>query len=97
VNIAASARELERALLVRCVGVAGNVSHSAQNQIEANVLRLAAMVIRHDFPSEYQSLMRASNQLFELHSDEKLSGSEVVRNGWVIDLPPLSRWMKPHT
>ena len=88
-QIEGTARDLERTLLARCAGVVRDASQCAENQIEANVFRLAAMVIRHDFPSEYETLMRASDQYFELHPDEKLTGGQVVRNGWVIDLPRL--------
>ncbi len=89
-------REIESELLTRCVAVAREVVSPAldstqdpQNQREANVFRLAAMVVQSHFPRESKSLMQASERYFTKHPDEKLAVVEVVRNGWVLSLPRL--------
>jgi hypothetical protein len=33
--------------------------------------------------------MRASEQYFATHPNERLAAGEVVRNGWVVSLPRL--------
>lgn len=84
-----TARELESALLARCSDVAQGRAQSAQDQREANVFRLAAIVMRSRFPGESSFLMRASEQYFASHPDERLPPEDVVRNGWVLSLPRL--------
>lgn len=84
-----NARDVESALLTRCAAVARDVAQPAQDQREANVFRLAAMVVQSRFPRESKSLMRASDQYFAVHPNEKLAPAEVVRNGWVLSLPRL--------
>lgn len=84
-----TARESESALLARCAAVARTLAQSARDQREANVFRLAAMVVQSRFPSESQYLMQASEHYFAAHPDEKLAAAEVVRNGWVSSLPRL--------
>lgn len=82
-------RDAESALLTRCAAVAREVAQPAQDQCEANVFRLAAMVIQSRFPRESKSLMRASEQYFAVHPNERLAPADVVRNGWVLSLPRL--------
>lgn len=84
-----TARELEAALLTRCTVAAREVAPTAQDQREANVFQLAAMVVRSRFPRESTSLMRASEQYFATHPNERLAPGDVVRNGWVLSLPRL--------
>ncbi|PND31731.1 hypothetical protein C1I89_23230 [Achromobacter pulmonis] len=84
-----TARDAESALLARCSVVAREAVQSAQDQREANVFRLAAMVVRSRFPRESMCLMQASDQYFASHPDEKLAPAEVVRKGWVSSLPRL--------
>ncbi len=84
-----TARDAESALLARCSVVAREAAQSAQDQREANVFRLAAMVVRSRFPRELMCLMQASDQYFASHPDEKLAPAEVVRKGWVSSLPRL--------
>lgn len=57
-----TARGDESALLARCSAVAREVAQSAQDQREANVFRLAAMVVQSRFPGESKCLMQASEQ-----------------------------------
>ena len=61
----------------------------AQDQREANVFRLAAMIVRSRFPQESASLMQASERYFALHPEERLPSEDVVRRGWVLSLPRL--------
>jgi uncharacterized protein YmfQ (DUF2313 family) len=85
-----NARELEAALLARCAAVAREVGQAAaQDRREANVFRLAAMLVQSRFPRASGSLLRASERYFAVHPDEKLAAAEVVRNGWVASLPRL--------
>lgn len=84
-----SSRDLESALLSRCAAVARQASTQAQDQREANVFRLAAMVIQSRFPAESKNLMRVSDEYFAKHPNELLPAQEVVRKGWVFSLPRL--------
>ncbi|MBW7900579.1 MAG: hypothetical protein H3C26_03830 [Rhodocyclaceae bacterium] len=84
-----TARDAESALLARCAAVAREIAQPARNQREANVFRLAAMVVQSRFPCESKSLMQASEQYFARHPDERLAPVEVVQNGWVSSLPRL--------
>jgi hypothetical protein len=85
-----TAREKESALLARCVVAArASAPTVVEDSREANVFRLAAMVVQSRFPSESRKLMQASEHYFAAHPDEQLSAAEVVGNGWVIGLPRL--------
>jgi hypothetical protein len=84
-----TARDQESALLARCSYVARQPAQPAHDQQEANVFRLAAMVVQSRFPLESQTLMQASEQYFATHPNEKLPPAEVVRKGWVVSLPRL--------
>ncbi len=83
------ARDAEAALLDRCRAAARGEVRAAQNQREANVFCLSAMVLRPRFPSESMCLMRLSEEYFASHPDEKLQSQDVVRRGWVANLPRL--------
>lgn len=84
-----TARDVESALLIRCAAVAREAAPTAQDQREANVFRLASMVVRAEFPRESNSLMLASEQYFATHPNESLLTGAVIRNGWVLSLPRL--------
>jgi hypothetical protein len=84
-----NARDAESALLTRCATAAHEVGQAAQDQLEANVFQLAAMVVQSRFPRESEHLMRASERYFASHPGERLAPVEVVRNGWVSSLPRL--------
>lgn len=84
-----TARDAEFELLSRCAAVARKTALTARDQREANVFRLAAMVVQSRYPRESESLMRASEHYFAAHPDERLAPVEVVRNGWVSNLPRL--------
>ena len=84
-----TARDVEAALLARCSVVARGGGASATDQREANVFRLAALVLHSRFPRESGCLMQASEHYFADHPDQKLAPAEVVRMGWVLGLPRL--------
>ena len=84
-----NARDVESKLLGRCAAVARDAAQSAQDQCEANVFRLAAMVVQSRLPHESKNLMQASERYFAAHPEQKLPPAEVVRSGWVISLPRL--------
>lgn len=84
-----TARDTESVLLARCAVVAQEATQSAQDQREANVFRLAAMVIRSQFPGESMRLRLASERYFASRPNERLAPADVVRKGWVLSLPRL--------
>jgi len=84
-----TARDVESALLARCSAVAREATQTAQDQKEANVFQLAAIVVQSQFPTESKYLMQASDRYFASHPNERLSSAEVVRRGWVMSLPRL--------
>jgi hypothetical protein len=87
---AMSARDIEARLLARCLAVASDQDgQAAQDQREANVFRLAAMVIQSRFVDESSLLMQASEGYFAAHPGERLAPAEVIRKGWVLSLPRL--------
>jgi len=86
---AVNSRELEAALLARCAAAAREDGRAAEDRREANVFRLAAMVVQSRFPRESERLMRASERYFAGRPDDRLPPGDVVRNGWVFSLPRL--------
>lgn len=84
-----TARDAESAMLLRCCVVARGGAHLAQDQREANVFRLASMVIGSRFATESECLLQASERYFASHPHERLPADEVVRVGWVSSLPRL--------
>jgi len=90
-----TARDIESALLVRCSAVARETAqltqsiHAAQDQREANVFQLAAVLVQSRFPVESKCLAQASERYFVAHPNERLASSEVIRRGWVVSLPRL--------
>ena len=82
-----TARANEQELLHRCLSVARGATTSAENQLEANVFRLAALVIQSKFSHESMKLMEVSDRYFVTYPHEKLATVEVIRRGWMINLP----------
>lgn len=78
---------MELMLLTRCQEAANDGNQSAQNQCEANVFRLAAMIVLHKFPRESRALMAASDRYFSSRPEDKLLPEDAVRNGWILSLP----------
>jgi len=84
-----NARELEAQMLTRCVAAARGRTLSAQSGAEANVLRLAGMVIQSRFPAEAARLGQASQRYFAQHPADLLEPADVLRRGWLVSLPRL--------
>lgn len=84
-----SSRELEASLVERCSNVARGLPSPARDEREANVYRLAAMVVGQRHRAEARRLLRASEDYFADHPAQRLQASEVVRRGWVTSLPRL--------
>lgn len=96
-----TARHREAKMLRRCAQVACGPSGSdATDGREANVFRVAAMVLQSSFPAESKRLKEAAERYFA-HSPEELTRVvDVVRNGDVISLPRLRdslSWLLRHT
>lgn len=84
------AREHEAALWDRCLSAAkDSAEEEAQNLREANVFRLAGMVLRSSFPDEAAGLTLVSRRYFANHPSDLVPLEQVVRNGWVSNLPRL--------
>ena len=84
-----TARETEDGMLMRCVAVARSQTLTAQDQRDANVFRVAAMVVHSRLPREANRLMQVSEDYFFHHPADRLPAVVVVRNGWVLSLPRL--------
>ena len=84
-----TARDVESEMLRRCAAAARAVLPAVQDQKEANIFRLAAMVVQSRFPAESMRLMKASDRYFTQHPNDKLAAVDVLRHGWVISLPRL--------
>lgn len=84
-----TARDLESFMLAQCAKVAQGKAHVAQNQREANVFRVASMVMSPRMPTEAVLLRHTSEDYFSTHPGEQLPAAEVVRRGWVVSMPRL--------
>ena len=84
-----NARDLEAALLARCVLTATASKTAALDKREANIFMLASSVVRSRFPQESKRLRQASEEYFAAAPTDRLSSEEVVRSGWVLNLPRL--------
>lgn len=86
-----TAREFEANLLHRCALVARSdgAVPVAQDQCEANVFRVAAMIMGPQWAQESHRLLQASEQYFSHHPEQQLHASEVVRKGWIFSFPRL--------
>jgi hypothetical protein len=82
-------RDIEAELISRCLDIAQDRASTARDQREANVFRLASMVLQSRHSVESLRLMQVSNQYFAAHPNEQLHASEVVRQGWIMNLPRL--------
>lgn len=84
-----NARDLENAVLARCANVSAGVGLSARDAREANVFRLAGMVIGSVRPAEAARLRQASDQFFAQSVSAPPLSIQVVAQGWVPVLPRL--------
>ena len=80
-------RKREADLLARCVA-AGRSNAEARDRREANVFRLAAMVIQSRFPDVSNGLMRASERYFARRPGDRLPPA-IVCERWLFGLPRL--------
>ena len=84
-----TAREVEAQWLASCLAAVRSPSAEAQGAQEANVFRVAAMVLASAWPRQAARLKALSDAYFEQHPADKLPVAQVVRNGWVLSLPRL--------
>jgi hypothetical protein len=84
-----TARELEANALARCVEAARSTSATVHSAQEANVFRVAAMVLASRWPVQAARWRQLSDAYFAQHPADKLAVEQVVRNGWVLSLPRL--------
>jgi len=82
-----SARQGESGLLEFCAGVARDDFSKPGDKIQANVCRVAAMLLRTDYPEASKRLDEASDAYFTLHPEDLVSSEDVLNNGWIIGLP----------
>ena len=82
-------RETEAQLIGRCVQIATGADDRAVDQREANVFRVAAMIIGQPYPAESERLMQAADAYFAKHPADLLHAAENVRKGWIFSFPRL--------
>ena len=82
-------REAEEVMLMSCLEVAQGVREKPCSAQQANVMRVAAMVIGRSFPASQKRLSAAAARYFEAQPGEEVESAEIVRRGWVANLPRL--------
>lgn len=81
-------REREYLVLERCVAVGRGLANEVKSSEEANVFRVAAMILHYRFPEEAGRLFRVSDNYFAVNPEHHpFHASEVVRRGWINGLP----------
>lgn len=83
------ARSFEDHLLTLCVQISSGCSAVNLSVEQANVCRVAAMVVDGNFPESAVLLRTAAATYFTDHPEQKFEVSEVIRKGWIFDLPRL--------
>ena len=87
------ARKAEASWILLCVSAARPSGSGqpvlAQDERQANVLRVAGLVIQSRFPQEAKRMLAAGNTYLSAHPQRQLHASEVIRRGWVTNLPRL--------
>ena len=89
VVVPANPREAEEVMLMSCLEVAQGVREMPCSAQQANVMRVAAMVIGRSFPASQKRLSAAAARYFEAQPGEEVESAEIVRRGWVANLPRL--------
>jgi hypothetical protein len=84
-----TARETEAHWLASCLAAGRGSSTVACGAQEANVFRVAAMVLASAWPVQAARLRALSDAYFAQHPADKLPVVQVVNNGWVLSLPRL--------
>lgn len=89
-----NARTEEAKTISRCVDAAMGLALPADDR-EANVFRMASMILLPRYPSESNNLRIIYENYFAMHPSELIESSQVVRNGWVAS-PSRFRDMLEH-
>ena len=84
-----SARDTEQVMLERCRQIATMPGDAPRDQAEANVCRLAGMIVSIRYPEAGARLFGASTAYFADHPEQQVASAEVVRRGWIINAPRL--------
>ncbi len=71
----------------RCRDAAIGKRLSADDVTDANVFRVAAMLLRSTFPEEAARLRQLSEAYFRLRPEDRLAAEEVIHRGWLFSLP----------
>ena len=82
-------RDQEDHLLDKCVAVSLGQLDSAVDAHEANVFRVAGMVLQSSHPMEAAALTKVAKAYFEDNPLDLVQSAQVVRNRWVTSLPRL--------
>ena len=80
-------REQEALLIQRCVSLARGEPVAATDARDANVFRVASMLLGREFQVEAQQLRKSSERYFVEYPSEKVDTTQVLHNGWMIGLP----------
>lgn len=84
-----TARDIEQAMLERCHQIAITPNDAPRDQAEANVCRLAGMIVSIRYPEAGSRLFDAAMRYFADHPEQQVASAEVVRRGWIINAPRL--------
>lgn len=84
-----TARDNEAAMLECCVLIATGALDAPRTPAEANVCRVAGMILGRHLHDARQRLSQAADAYFADHPSELLESAETVRRGWIINLPRL--------
>lgn len=76
-------------MLERCAAFAAGKATAAVSQQEANVCRVAGMIVGSRFREESRRLLAAGDRYFQTHPHELVEPGEVVRRGWIVSFPRL--------
>ena len=82
---ASTARDIEQAMLERCRQIATMPGEVPRDQPEANVCRLAGMIVDSRYPVASKRLFDAATAYFADHPEQQVPSAEVVRRGWIIN------------
>lgn len=82
-----NARGNEDAMLECCVLIATAALETPRTQAEANVCRVAGMILSRNLQDAGHRLTQAAAAYFAAHPSEQLESAETVRRGWIIGLP----------
>ena len=81
-----TARDGESKMLKRYATAARDLLPATQDQKEANVFRLAAMVVQFRFSAESVQLMQVSDRYFAQYPNDKLAVVDVLRDRLSLQL-----------